>query len=133
MKKSTTLELENFDIQQKSENLLDNSQDIIYQYDTLLYRLQTVINDLDSPLSLVFNDIIDAYYLKIENKKLAINLLGSEIRRFNKIYDITNELNNYYYTEEEFLKEIDSLLSVKKILIISIIILKCVLYKYYQI
>ena len=133
MKKSTTLELENFDIQQKSENLLDNSQDIIYQYDTLLYRLQTVINDLDSPLSLVFNDIIDAYYLKIENKKLAINLLGSEIRGFNKIYDITNELNNYYYTEEEFLKEIDSLLSVKKILIISIIILKCVLYKYYQI
>lgn len=133
MKKSTTLELENFDIQQKSENLLDNSQDIIYQYDTLLYRLQTVINDLDSPLSLVFNAIIDAYYLKIENKKLAINLLGSEIRRFNKIYDITNELNNYYYTEEEFLKEIDSLLSVKKILIISIIILKCVLYKYYQI
>ena len=133
MKKSTTLELENFDIQQKSENLLDNSQDIIYQYDTLLYRLQTVINDLDSPLSLVFNDIIDAYYLKIENKKLAINLLGSEIRRFNKIYDITNELNNYYYTEEEFLKEIDSLLSVKKIFIISIIILKCVLYKYYQI
>lgn len=133
MKKSTTLELENFDIQQKSENLLDNSQDIIYQYDTLLYRLQTVINDLDSPLSLVCNDIIDAYYLKIENKKLAINLLGSEIRRFNKIYDITNELNNYYYTEEEFLKEIDSLLSVKKILIISIIILKCVLYKYYQI
>jgi hypothetical protein len=114
MKKSTTLELENFDIQQKSENLLDNSQDIIYQYDTLLYRLQTVINDLDSPLSLVFNDIIDAYYLKIENKKLAINLLGSEIRRFNKIYDITNELNNYYYTEEEFLKEIDSLLTVKK-------------------
>lgn len=114
MKKSTTLELENFDIQQKSENLLDSSQDIIYQYDTLLYRLQTVINDLDSPLSLVFNDIIDAYYLKIENKKLAINLLGSEIRRFNKIYDITNELNNYYYTEEEFLKEIDSLLSVKK-------------------
>lgn len=115
MKKSTNIELENFNIQKEIETLLYNSQEAIFQYDALIYRLQSIIEALDSPisssLSLVFNNIIDAYYLKIENKKQVINGLRHKIIRFNKIYDITKELNNYYYTEEEILKELNVLLA----------------------
>ena len=100
---SQTDQLKDFNFYKELEALLNNFQEVIYQYDYLISHMQKVVEEMDSPLSsqlkLVFKDILNVYYTNIKNKKRAIN---------SQMYNISTQNRKINCLEEKlkhFLKE----------------------------
>ncbi|MCL2567550.1 MAG: hypothetical protein FWE18_05625 [Alphaproteobacteria bacterium] len=59
--KKDSYKTEDFNIEGQFQELLKHSQDAMWHYGDLIIRLQSLVNHLDIPIRLVFNDIINKY------------------------------------------------------------------------
>jgi hypothetical protein len=108
---TTNLKLENFDIKNEFQNLINHSQEIIKQYDALLYHLKNLPFDSfdaqgsDLTLTKVFDLIFRSHYMDVEKRKKSISLISNSFEYFNKVYNIENQIQEYNLIEKKLIKE----------------------------